>query len=419
MGTGSSFRYRPPIWLIACTLVVLGGLALFLRTLHDQQHVAQAAAHEQFERRRPKSEAQIAVAAVSSVAATVNSVAVSLSPPSTTLPPPPPPPSPADGQCVERPHTEYDGDVMIWGTNNIQPDSAACCESCHSQRKRAEARGERGCTVWVFCALEAGCAGTQKKGECWLKRGAKPVPQVRGKGPGCDWTSGEAMSPVEAAEMKAELVRTEAAEALRRERPGNPRVYLDIQIDGNPPVQKSVGRMEFVLYAHESPRHAENFRTMCTGERGGPLTFKGMKFYRIIDMFIDQAGVQAAGSVWGSAFDDDPGGLALKHDKAGLLSAANGGPNTNSGHFSVVVSPAPHLNGGYTVFGELVAGFDTMWAINKLTTKGTDRITGSAIVTESGCLKNCDPRPEVGAKCKTKATEKSTVQGKAIFACLD
>ena len=39
--------------------------------------------------------------------------------------------------------------------------------------------------------------GTQKKGECWLKRGARPLPQVRGKGPGCDWTSGEAMSPVE------------------------------------------------------------------------------------------------------------------------------------------------------------------------------------------------------------------------------
>ena len=77
-----------------------------------------------------------------------------------------------------------------------------------------------------------------------------------------------------------------------------------------------------------------------------------MKFYRIIDMFIDQAGVQGASSIWGGSFDDDPGGLALKHDKSGLLSAANGGPNTNSGHFSIVVSPAPHLNGGYTVLGE-------------------------------------------------------------------
>ena len=59
-----------------------------------------------------------------------------------------------------------------------------------------------------------------------------------------------------------------------------------------------------------------------------------------------------------------------------------------------------------------------MWAINKLTTKGTDRVTGTATVTESGCLKNCDPRPEVGPKCKTKATTMSTVQGKSILACL-
>ena len=144
-----------------------------------------------------------------------------------------------------------------------------------------------------------------------------------------------------------------------------------------------------------------------------------MKFYRIIDMFIDQAGVQGASSIWGGSFDDDPGGLALKHDKPGLLSAANGGPNTHTGHFSVVVSPAPHLNGGYTVFGEVVEGFETMWAINKLTAKGTDRVTGSAIVSEAGCLKNCDPRPEVGPKCKTKATTPSSVQGRSVMACLD
>ena len=74
-------------------------------------------------------------------------------------------------------------------------------------------------------------------------------------------------------------------------------MYLDVQIAGNRNVPAQTGRMEFVLYAHEAPRHAENFRAMCTGEKGGKLTFKGMTFYRIIDMFIDQAGVQAAGSI--------------------------------------------------------------------------------------------------------------------------
>ena len=71
MGTGSTFRYRPPIWLVTCTLVALGGLALFLRTLNAQQAVAQAAAQEQYERRQLKAKA----AAASSAAAAVDPVA--------------------------------------------------------------------------------------------------------------------------------------------------------------------------------------------------------------------------------------------------------------------------------------------------------------------------------------------------------
>eukprot|EP00908_Phaeocystis_cordata_P013437 Transcript_24499.p1 GENE.Transcript_24499~~Transcript_24499.p1 ORF type:complete len:466 (+),score=90.70 Transcript_24499:24-1421(+) len=256
MGTGTRFRDSKKAWAAGCAVVLLCALAAVLRTLNEQQQVAQAAAKAQYEKRMAQSPA----------------VSPSLSPPP---PPPPPPPSPpaaspeGSGQCGEfKQNLEYDGDVVLWGTSNIQKDAAACCESCHSQRKRAEERGERGCSVWVFCGKEGGCA-TQKKGECWLKKASMPLPQVRGKGPGCDWTSGEAMSATEAAAMKAELARITEAERTRRERPGNPRVFLDVEING-----KAHGRLEFVLYAHESPRHAENFRAMCTGEKGGKLSFK-------------------------------------------------------------------------------------------------------------------------------------------------
>ncbi|KAJ1637448.1 cyclophilin-like domain-containing protein [Pavlovales sp. CCMP2436] len=78
-----------------------------------------------------------------------------------------------------------------------------------------------------------------------------------------------------------------------------------------------------------------------------------MRFYRIIDRFIDQAGVNGINSIWDGAFDDDPGGLALHHDRDGLLSSANSGPDSNTGHFSIVVAPAPHLDGSYTIFGEV------------------------------------------------------------------
>ena len=455
MGTGQRYWYRPPTWAIILLTVLLGGIALVMHTLHDQQHLAAAAATEQYRKRQLAKES----APVEQAAPVVAAVASSSS---STSPPPPPPPSPPPSpkpvesagldQCTPKEALEYDGNVVMWGTSNMQPSVAACCESCHAHRKRATERSEPGCTVWVYCAKEGGCSGTQKKGECWGKAGAKPIPAVRGRGPGCDWTSGEALTAQEAAEMAAALEAVAATERERRERPTNPRVFFDVEVNG-----KAHGRIEFVLYAKESPRHAENFRAMCTGEKGGKLHFKGMKFYRIIDMFIDQArddtpapaplalpldlratalttgpntplllspcttqaGVHGASSIWGGSFDDDPGGLLLKHDKGGLLSAANGGPDTNSGHFSVVVAPAPHLNGGYTVFGEVVAGWDTMWAINKLTTKGTDRVTGTAVVTESGCLKSCEPRPEVGPKCKTRASTPGQVQGRTIKPCLD
>ena len=119
---------------------------------------------------------------------------------------------------------------------------------------------------------------------------------------------------------------------------------------------------------------------MATGEKGGKYTFKGMRFYRIIDMFIDQAGA-GQGAVWGGSFDDDPGGLALKHDKPGLLSAANGGPNTNSGHFSIVVSPAPHLNGGYTVCGETLTLTPTLTLTLPLTLTLTLALTLTLTLT--------------------------------------
>merc|ERR1712216_705082 len=100
---------------------------------------------------------------------------------------------------------------------------------------------------------------------------------------------------------------------------------------------------------------------------------------------------------------------------------ANSGPNTNSGHFSLVVAPAPHLNGGYTIFGELVEGVDTMWAINGLYNDPprANKPPGDAVVKLAGCLENCAPRPEVTPKCKTKATTQSSRQGRMIFACLD
>lgn len=69
---------------------------------------------------------------------------------------------------------------------------------------------------------------------------------------------------------------------------------------------------------------------------------QGRPFYRIIEGFIDQAGADVGSALpGGGQFKDDPGGLRLRHDRAGLLSMANGGPDTNTAHFSVMMGPAP------------------------------------------------------------------------------
>ena len=107
----------------------------------------------------------------------------------------------------------------------------------------------------------------------------------------------------------------------------NPVVYFDMTADGAP-----LGRIEMTLRADVVPRTAENFRALCTGEKGvvpqgregagQTYWFKGRSFYRIIDSFIDQTGANTE-SIYGGKFDDDAGGLKLKHTRAGLLSMAN------------------------------------------------------------------------------------------------
>merc|ERR1711934_898665 len=169
----------------------------------------------------------------------------------------------------------------------------------------------------------------------------------------------------------------------------NPLVFFDIAIGG-----KKQGRVVFELFNDVTPKCAENFRCLCTGEKGQgvsgkDLCFKGSGFHRIITQFMCQGGDFTRGngtggeSIYGEKFKDE--NFKKKHTKPGLLSMANSGPNTNGSQFFITTEATPWLDGKHTVFGQVIDGMNVVKQMERLGSE-SGKTRKKVVIADCGML---------------------------------
>jgi len=173
----------------------------------------------------------------------------------------------------------------------------------------------------------------------------------------------------------------------------NPKVFFEMEVGG-----EKAGRIEMELFGKVCPRTVENFRCLCTGEKGTgksgkELHLKSSLFHRVIPGFMCQGGDFTRGngtggeSIYGEKFADEFENGYVKHSVPGLLSMANAGPNTNGSQFFLTTAVTTWLDNKHVVFGRVTAGMDVVKEIEKVGSGG-GQTRVKVVVADCGEIKS-------------------------------
>ena len=152
------------------------------------------------------------------------------------------------------------------------------------------------------------------------------------------------------------------------------------------------GTFTIQLFDEDAPLTVANFVGLAdgskqwtdprTGEKTNKPYYDGIIFHRVIDGFMIQGGDPLGRGTGGPGYNfKDEFSPKLRHGKAGILSMANSGPNTNGGQFFITLAPTPWLDGKHSVFGEVVDGLDVVQKIGKAKTRAGDRPATDIVIT--------------------------------------
>lgn len=145
--------------------------------------------------------------------------------------------------------------------------------------------------------------------------------------------------------------------------------YREEGVDLRAKFETSLGQFEVELYADKSPIAVWNFVNLAEGRqentKNGPF-YDGITFHRVIDGFMIQAGCPEGQGTGGPGYEfNNENHPELSHESEGILAMANRGKDTNGSQFYITLAPAAHLDGGYSVFGKVLTGMETIKEIGR------------------------------------------------------